>query len=303
MTDILLATYNGEKYIGSQIKSIQSQTDKDWRLIIHDDGSTDKTVDLIKQFQTQDKRITLIEDGIKLGNAGENFMHLLKFTDAPHIMFCDQDDVWFPEKIETMKKYISSDIKPEIAYSDARAWDGENTLYLQNNKAYGFESVLFQNCGIQGASSIFNRPALKLMRRWEGVLSMHDHLLLLIGVTFGTTTHINKPLMYYRRHNNAVTAEARHSYSIRTLTDGHKEYVLDPVHFHTIEKFLRTYQDLIPENKKKKLNQFVSLPKKNAISRLTTILRYGFRLRDSRAILIAKLILRKFYPDINSGKS
>lgn len=73
MIDILLATYNGEKYIKSQILSLISQSYTDWRLIIHDDGSTDATVDIIKELSVIDNRIRLIEDGVSCKSAALNF--------------------------------------------------------------------------------------------------------------------------------------------------------------------------------------------------------------------------------------
>lgn len=84
MIDILLATFNGASYIRSQIFSIISQDYTDWRLIIHDDGSTDKTVDLIKELASYDQRIRLIEDNVTHLGPGANFMHLLNFSDAPY---------------------------------------------------------------------------------------------------------------------------------------------------------------------------------------------------------------------------
>ena len=89
--DILLATYNGAKYIRSQIMSIICQSFEDWRLIIHDDGSTDETVAIIKRIV--DPRIVLIEDEKKFGNPCGNFLYLTQFIESPYAMFCDQDDI------------------------------------------------------------------------------------------------------------------------------------------------------------------------------------------------------------------
>ena len=100
---ILLATYNGEKYIKAQIHSLLCQTYEDWNLLIHDDGSNDNTVNIIKKLQEKDERIILIEDGIKCGGAGANFLHILKnYSTADYITFCDQDDIWLETKIEEL---------------------------------------------------------------------------------------------------------------------------------------------------------------------------------------------------------
>ena len=104
--DILLATYNGEKHIKAQILSILAQDNENWNLIIHDDGSTDNTINIIKGFCAIDNRINLIEDNIRFGNPANNFLHLLKKSTANYIMFCDQDDIWFDNKLSLMYSEI-----------------------------------------------------------------------------------------------------------------------------------------------------------------------------------------------------
>ena len=70
--DILMATYNGEAYISQQIYSLQQQTFTDWRLLIHDDGSTDRTIEIIRELAATDQRICLIEDRLCFHSAGRN---------------------------------------------------------------------------------------------------------------------------------------------------------------------------------------------------------------------------------------
>ena len=82
MIDILLATYNGEKYIDTQISSIVNQTFSDWKLYIHDDGSSDSTVEKLKDWQSRDSRINFIDDGVIFHNPGKHFMHLLNFSNS-----------------------------------------------------------------------------------------------------------------------------------------------------------------------------------------------------------------------------
>jgi len=99
--DILLSTYNGEQYLRNQIESIINQTYKNWRLLIRDDGSQDKTIEILEYYLRKHKdKIVLIEDGQKHLGASKSFFRLLGYSDAKYIMFCDQDDVWLPYKIE-----------------------------------------------------------------------------------------------------------------------------------------------------------------------------------------------------------
>jgi len=105
--DILMATYNGEKYIENQILSLQQQTHKNWILYIRDDGSTDSTLEILENFSKNDNRIKIIKDslGCNLG-AGKNFLTLTKYSLSEYVIFCDQDDIWFERKLELLLKFM-----------------------------------------------------------------------------------------------------------------------------------------------------------------------------------------------------
>ena len=90
--DILMATYNGEKYIAEQIASILAQTTHNWRLLIHDDGSTDKTTEICKQFAAKDERIQFVDDGKSGLGVARNFVHLLQYVHAPYAMYCRSEE-------------------------------------------------------------------------------------------------------------------------------------------------------------------------------------------------------------------
>ena len=97
-TAILMATYNGEQYVAEQIDSLLAQTDSDWTLYIHDDGSKDHTQEIINKYaETHDNIVVMDFPG---GNgAKENFFKMMFSVDADYYMLCDQDDVWLPEKV------------------------------------------------------------------------------------------------------------------------------------------------------------------------------------------------------------
>ena len=109
---ILMSTYNGEKYLEEQVKSIISQDYTDWHLYIRDDGSTDNTVSLIKKITRDNEKITFLNENKpkNLGVTG-SFMDLLANTKAQYYMFSDQDDYWMEDKISaTLKKMQASEI-------------------------------------------------------------------------------------------------------------------------------------------------------------------------------------------------
>lgn len=99
---ILLGTYNGSKYVREQIKSIQYQTHEEWVLLVRDDGSSDETVELVDALAQDDPRITILDDEHGNVGASRNFSLLAQEAlrqDADYIMFCDQDDIWLPNKV------------------------------------------------------------------------------------------------------------------------------------------------------------------------------------------------------------
>ena len=109
MIYILLATYNGEEYIKEQIESLLHQTYQHWTLIIHDDNSSDNTVNIIKEYvKKYPEKIIFIDDDISTGGAKENFAYLLNKIDKnfDYLMFCDQDDVWLNNRIKLFYKKI-----------------------------------------------------------------------------------------------------------------------------------------------------------------------------------------------------
>ena len=85
---IVMATYNGEKYIAQQIDSIIAQTHQDWQLLVHDDGSSDSTMQIVAEYEKQDSRIRLIDDGVQFHNSSANFIHLLKNVDDKAEYIC-----------------------------------------------------------------------------------------------------------------------------------------------------------------------------------------------------------------------
>ena len=97
---VLLATYNGQEYLRAQLDSLVQQTFKDFKIIVHDDGSTDDTLEIIAEYQEKYPEMMVQYFGEPLGSAKANFLWMLKQVQADYFFFCDQDDVWAPDKVE-----------------------------------------------------------------------------------------------------------------------------------------------------------------------------------------------------------
>lgn len=214
---ILLATYNGEKYIRTLLDSILRQEYTKWHLIVKDDHSVDTTMSIVQKYSEMDSRIRLLPlSGKNMGSA-QAFSYLmhLSLDTYDYIMFCDQDDVWMPEKIsialEAIQRLgIDSEINtPLLVYSNFTYVD-ENLkqLKLQMDLAPTnniLKDLLVQNY-LYGCTMMMNNALLK---NCEGVPQMfenHDYWVSFVAAVSGKIGHIPRSSILYRQHTANVTS-------------------------------------------------------------------------------------------------
>lgn len=207
--NILMSTYNGEKYLSQQIESIIAQTETKWRLIIRDDGSKDNTVSIIKQFVDQDKRIEFVQ-GENVGVIN-SFFQLVKHSKADFYFFCDQDDVWLPNKLELMLNVAMSckDDVPLLVYSDLKVVDSSlNVLHhsmideLTGPPSTNLKEEMRRNC-VTGCASMINNALAETWQDTEDII-MHDWYLAQVAAAYNNLVYINEPTVLYRQHENNV---------------------------------------------------------------------------------------------------
>lgn len=212
---ILMATYNGEKYICQQIDSILSQTCKDWELYIHDDGSTDNTIAAVESYvEKYPDKIHLI-DGKSTGGAKYNFFYLFGQVEAPYYMTCDQDDVWLDKKIElTYDKMLTIENKadvPCLVYTELRVVDSELNTIADTMSGYQsldchkrtINQFILQN-SVTGCTMMINRALRDKMLHITDIDNtiMHDWWAALVAAQFGKTAFIDEPTILYRQHGD-----------------------------------------------------------------------------------------------------
>lgn len=222
--EILLATFNGADFLREQIDSILAQTDRHWHLTISDDCSTDDTQSILLEYAANfPDLISIVHSENHFGNARDHFFWLIANCSSELMMTCDQDDVWFPEKVEiTRKKLISLQQKvcsdtPILVFTDLIPTNDRlqplapslMRLQRQNPKAISYKHLLIQNV-VTGCTVGFNRQLALLAQQHVDVtgIIMHDWWLALVAARFGVIKYIDCCTMFYRQHkNNSVGAK------------------------------------------------------------------------------------------------
>ncbi len=214
---ILMATYNGEKYLQEQIDSLLNQTYQNWVLWIHDDNSKDKTVEIIEKYQNKyPDKISFIHDDISTGGAKENFTYLLYKIDNnfDYVMFCDQDDVWLEKKIEVtlnkMKEIENNNInKPILIHTDLMVVDEKlnviadsmfryQKLSLNNQK--NIKLIAMENI-VTGCTMMLNKKLAILSQNIPDEAIMHDWWIAIITLKEkGIIGFVNESTILYRQH-------------------------------------------------------------------------------------------------------
>jgi rhamnosyltransferase len=213
---ILMATYNGADWIEPQISSIRSQLKCSYHLYVRDDGSTDQTIDIIKNESKNDLNIILMDSfGFSTGGASSNFFLMLSNIDEKkykYISFSDQDDIWFPEKIVTAVDYMIA--------NGADAYSSNLIAYDNNSiKAWVLDKCV-ESCKFdyifQGASagctyvlashtvSKIKSVMVDFLRAYPSEFS-HDWIIYAICRSHGLKwIHDSRSFIAYRQHQNNV---------------------------------------------------------------------------------------------------
>lgn len=224
---ILLSTYNGEKWIKELLESLKLQSLKNWTLLVRDDGSNDKTVDILKNFSKNDSRLILIEDS--LGNLGptQSFSKLLEISlsyPQEHVFFCDQDDIWLTHKLETLSKTLNDyefalgRETPILLHSQLKTIDESGqTLNASYHNQMNFDPefsqeklshLLVQNF-VVGCSSAINKSLAKIASPIPKHALMHDWWCALIACTLGKIVFVDEALTLYRVHSGNASGAGK----------------------------------------------------------------------------------------------
>ncbi len=300
MIDILMASYNGEKYIAEQIKSIINQTYKNWHLYIKDDCSTDNTIEIIKNYiEKYHNKITLVESDKGTGSAKNNFFSMLYLSKSQYTMFCDQDDIWLPDKIEvTHRRMLQMERKygkqmPLLIHTDMSVVDEELNILHDSKYEYdgikskiryqNFRNTIFENT-VSGCNMEVNRALLKCVDESDAKDAyMHDWWMALCAKAFGKISYIDRPTMLYRQHDmntcGVMPRVTPISILKRFLIKKNRIQGLDSIKELNImyESFYKKFRHKMKEEDRIDISKFVKSFKSNKIKKIHIVLLTRFR--------------------------
>lgn len=291
---ILLAAYNGERFIEEQIQSVLNSDYEDFELRIYDDGSTDHTIEIIKKFvKDYPNRITFFQNEKNLG-VTKNFLSALRSVTSKYAMFCDQDDVWLKDKITKtlaymkkveMDKSTKAGCVPTLIFTDALIVDEKlklcNSSFHQSNhlntKKLSLAELLIENKVI-GCTSMMNQALIRMIanKPIPEKVRFHDWWVAIVAAAFGKIGYLNVGTINYRQHSSNVVGNQDFTGYVKHRLSQIKE-LKDQLQLpqHQALEFLRLYHNELGE-KKRIVFVFSKLSKYSIIKRRYYCFKFGY---------------------------
>ena len=302
--NILMSTYNGQQFLAEQIRSIQEQSYTDWTLFIRDDGSSDNTKEILKDFERQDSRIHLI-DSDKSDNLGviKSFHKLVNHDRADYYFFSDQDDVWLPNKLELSLKEAQNYLAdlPLMVYMDLKVVNQDLKIMTESmvkSQSHHANTELVQELTentVTGGVAMINHALAEMWQETDDIL-MHDWYLALLASAFGNLVFIDQPGELYRQHSDNVLGA-------RTLSKRFKKWIrphiLFAVYWDLIKNSQKQARHLLQmplsQSNRELIEAFVTIMDKPMLERFRILRKYGLRKNKAfHTLVFTTLIVTKF---------
>ncbi|CAN1529364.1 WcaA Glycosyltransferases involved in cell wall biogenesis [Candidatus Nanopelagicaceae bacterium] len=222
--DVLLATFNGGKYLEEQLESLVCQEGVTVRVWANDDGSTDETLAILKKWQ----RKGLIKDISKsqgVGSTGAFLRLLSEHSDSEYVAFCDQDDIWEPKKL-AMQLLKITNCMPACVTSQRLFIDNSNRIIGVSKKlrrSPSFENAMFENIA-PGNTLLLNNQAINAINRYQDApIKYYDSWIYLLLTFVGKVEYIHQPLIRYRIHETNLVGLRK--YNVGRFIDSAESYL------------------------------------------------------------------------------
>ena len=289
MITILLATYNGEKYIVAQLDSLLAQTFTNFTVWVQDDASTDSTWDILMEYKSRyPDKFHITRNETNTGSAKDNFLSLITTIRDNYLMLCDQDDVWLPNKIELSMAKIKTleELHPNtplLVHTDLKVVDQDLNVICpsfrfhtkRNYNRNAFHQIFNLN-NVTGCTTIYNIALAKLLTTSPKHCIMHDWWLKLVAVAFGKVDHIDESTVLYRQHSqNACGAKdvRKLSYKLNRLINGHELKATLHETCYQAGCLLEIYPHMLSNIQKHILHEYSTIPQKGKLKRMQTLIK------------------------------
>lgn len=288
---IIMATFNGEKFIRDQLDSLITQTFQDWDLYVRDDCSSDETIKILDEYAKKDQRIKIVRDAKGRLKACQNFSQAMRSVNSnnyDYFMFCDQDDKWKNNKIEASVealKKLEENYKDDFLFSyGTLQLTNEDGVFL-NISPPNFSSsptmgkIIAQNY-IYGCTLSINRKLFSEINVIPEAAENHDYWIALVAMFKNAKSfYIREPLIYYRQHDSNVSGNyknANFSNRVKRFID---KSAIDLIFRRKLmyESFLRKYSEEKINNNYILLKNYCDFLKFGKIEKLFLILKNGVR--------------------------
>lgn len=250
---VAMATYNGEMFLRKQLDSLYAQTLLPFEVVVVDDKSTDGTAAILQDYSLRYGLKYYVNEET-LG-VNRNFEKAISKCSGDYIIICDQDDIWFSNKIEvSLKKLMEiGEDKPALVSSQCLHIDANDNIISKSRTivegAAYTDTVLLQGRS-QGCTLMFNKKLKDILLDFPPRKPLYDVYISLVAACVGIKYNLSEPLMYYRHHNNNVVAKIVPHRNIKTRINSFKDSlmkvdVIPDERFTSIQLVLSQYSTLI----------------------------------------------------------
>jgi glycosyltransferase involved in cell wall biosynthesis len=294
--DVLLATYNGERFLREQIDSILAQDYINIRVLARDDGSSDATVSILNEYAARlPSRFRVMPPSPGTGSPKDNFLLLMRASSAQYICFSDQDDIWLSDKVSRTKQAMDElesrwgADAPLLVFTDARVVDDElRTLHesfwahekIEPDRIHDLPLLLGRSV-VTGCTMLLNRRLLELSFAMPSEASMHDRWIGLLACTIGKACVVKAQTLLYRQHGRNVVGIGKKTVSLpglfQRLVKREARQMQWAISQRQAEALLRTHSAELSSKHRDLLRAYLQCGERESrIFRITTFIRYGF---------------------------
>lgn len=279
---VLMSTYNGENFLRNQIESILNQEDVYVHLIVRDDGSKDKTINILEEYQSKGKLEWYSGKNLK---AARSFLNLVsKSPNDEYYAFSDQDDVWFSKKLKTAVNYLENynGTNLPILYTGNYILVDKNLNKISEDLRHitttTLANAIVYSC-CTGCTMVFNKQLRDLIKKYDSPqrIYMHDDWIHKVCLAVGgKVIYDSHPMMFYRQHENNVDGGIHNFWSKvnRIKLDNN-------LMSSQLKEIYEIYNKKIPINNEKIIEKALILGKGNLIKRLKLAFSSQYKIRSN----------------------